>query len=88
MKNPRSKMISGSQIPQLGIPHASSEDYYSADITLNWSKTWGGIQYDAGNGIVIDRNNNLYVIGETVSFGLGNSDIMLLRYNNFHIEEW
>ncbi len=42
---------------------------FDADGILLWNTTWGTTDYDYGNGIVVDSNNNSYVIG-TLGFGV------------------
>lgn len=46
-----------------------------------WSKTYGGINTDLGQ-TILQTNDGGYIIGaETYSFGVGHSDIYLLRIN-------
>lgn len=44
-----------------------------------WTKTYGGTNDDAAKYIFTDRNNNLVVVGNTKSFGAGNSDVYILH---------
>lgn len=53
-----------------------------------WNVTWGGDDVETGNGIVIDSLDNIYVAGETNSFGLGNYDIFLIKFDNLGILKW
>jgi hypothetical protein len=41
-----------------------------------WNRTWGGTTNDYGNDIVIDTNNNIYIVGRTGAY-----DALLLKYN-------
>ena len=43
---------------------------FDFDGNLLWNTTWGTTDYDYGNGIVVDSNNNTYVVG-TFGFGTG-----------------
>jgi hypothetical protein len=47
-----------------------------------WAHTWGGSNDDAGGSVDLDRNGNIYIAGSTRSFGAGNSDVLLLKYDN------
>ncbi|MCL5035982.1 MAG: SBBP repeat-containing protein [Chloroflexi bacterium] len=49
---------------------------------LLWQKTWGGSEEDKGEGISVDLNGNVYVTGYTASFGAGNLDLLLLKYDS------
>jgi len=42
---------------------------------------WGGTLYDRSKSIVKDSIGNIYIMGETGSFGVGNSDVFLLKYD-------
>lgn len=42
----------------------------------------GGSDYDEGNGIAIDSNNDIYLTGETYSFGEYNDDAFLVKYDS------
>jgi hypothetical protein len=58
-------------------------DVYLIRFDLNgdtlWTKTYGGTGNDAAKYIFTDRNNNLVVIGNTDSYGAGNSDVYILH---------
>ncbi|MEW5759353.1 MAG: hypothetical protein AB1779_01135, partial [Candidatus Thermoplasmatota archaeon] len=47
---------------------------------LLWNKTWGGYGDDFGASIAID-SSNIYVVGETESYGAGGYDSFLLKYD-------
>lgn len=46
-----------------------------------WNRTWGGTLDDACYGLNIDSNNNLYLIGDTKSYGEGSNDLCIVKYN-------
>jgi len=46
-----------------------------------WVHTWGGDRRDEANAVSIDEDGNVYVSGFTDSFGLGHSDVLLLKYS-------
>jgi uncharacterized delta-60 repeat protein len=54
---------------------------YGPNGTLLWQKTWGGTKDDWGWGIAVDSSRNVYVSGETQSFGTGSSGAFLLKYD-------
>jgi hypothetical protein len=43
-----------------------------------WTKTFGGSNDDVAKYIHIDRNENILIVGNTTSFGAGNSDVYLV----------
>ncbi|MEX2690472.1 MAG: hypothetical protein Q6351_009160 [Candidatus Njordarchaeum guaymaensis] len=49
-------------------------------VTEIWNVTWGGSNYDRGQSIFI-YNNYVYITGRTDSFGSGNFDVFLLKYD-------
>lgn len=44
-----------------------------------WRKTYGGNKHDFGNTILIDSENDVYVLGSTQSYGNGSFDMYLLK---------
>ena len=61
---------------------------YNSSGDILWNKTWGGIASDAGHGISIDSKDNIYVTGETESFGAGSVDMFLAKYNSSGKQLW
>ena len=55
--------------------------YTNSGVQL-WNETWGGNFDDIGYSIDSDSSNNLYIVGESNSFGNGSSDIILLKYSS------
>jgi len=46
-----------------------------------WNKTFGGLNWDMGK-ILIEIDNNFFILGTTNSFGHGNNDIWLIKIDN------
>lgn len=61
---------------------------YNSTGHLQDSKIWGGNSDDRANAIVKDSNGNTFIMGETGSFGAGNADVFLLKYNTSRDLEW
>lgn len=51
---------------------------YLPDGTLIWQKTWGGTSDETAQA-VLEKDDFLYVTGQTVSFGSGQEDVFLLQ---------
>ena len=64
----------------------TSDDIYIAKFnssgTKLWEQTWGGSEYDVFKGYAVDSENNIYIVGITDTFFVGDSgNIFLLKYN-------
>lgn len=46
-----------------------------------WVHTWGGSGGDRFHGMAVDSNGNIYAAGMTESFGAGQSDVLLVKYD-------
>jgi len=47
-----------------------------------WNYTCGGSDTDGGYGVTLDPLGNVYVVGTTKSFGMGKTDIYLVKFNS------
>ena len=54
----------------------------TANYILDFDTTWGGSNHDSGNGITVDGAGNIYITGHTSSFGAGNSDAFIAKYDS------
>ncbi|GAH17737.1 unnamed protein product, partial [marine sediment metagenome] len=46
---------------------------------LQWQRFWGGSEWEYAESLAIDSNDNIYVVGNTRSYGEGGPDILLLK---------
>lgn len=49
---------------------------------LIWEKTYGGSRGDNSLSLILTNDDNIIVVGETLSYGAGGSDIWLLKINS------
>ncbi|MFX1391886.1 MAG: SBBP repeat-containing protein [Promethearchaeota archaeon] len=61
---------------------------YNTDGIQQWNKTWGGTGYDTGVDFLMDSKGNFFVCGSTVSFGITETDILLVKFNNVGDFQW
>jgi len=68
------------------------DDVYLLKINSNgeilWKKTWGGPNGEIGYSITIDNISNIYITGYTHSFGEGESDAFIVKYNSTGTQLW
>ena len=57
---------------------------------IEWARRWGGSKsgIDIGNGVAVDSSDNVYLAGETLSFGAGGYDMVLVKYNSSGVQQW
>lgn len=53
-----------------------------------WSRMWGGGNSEYGSDIAIDANDNIYVLGTTYTFGPGDGDMCLIKYDSYGNQIW
>jgi hypothetical protein len=61
---------------------------YNTSGTRIWNVSWGGLDKDVGYGVITDPLGNIYVVGETFSFGEGSSDVFLVKFNPLGDQLW
>ena len=61
---------------------------YDSSGTLSWNKTWGGAGTDYGFSVIQTSDGGYFVRGRTASYGAGNNDILLLKYDSAGNLSW
>jgi uncharacterized delta-60 repeat protein len=68
-----------------GVPADKSD----APFEIEWlMRTWGGSKHDDIDGVVVDLNGNIYCAGHTYSFGAGDEDALVLKYDFLGNLQW
>src|SRR5437870_3579124 len=60
----------------------------AAPLRLQFQQTWGGPNSEIANGIAIGTDGNLYLAGQTNSFGAGGFDACLLKFSSSGTLTW
>lgn len=61
---------------------------YGGSGNFLWETLWGASAYDAGEAIVIDSSDNIFIGGSTTSYGSGGWDFCLLKYDTNGNFKW
>ncbi|MFX1286825.1 MAG: SBBP repeat-containing protein [Promethearchaeota archaeon] len=56
--------------------------------SLIWNITWGGSNIESGSSIALDSSENLVITGETRSFGAGDFDICVVKFDKSGTQLW
>jgi hypothetical protein len=55
---------------------------FNTKLKLQWSSTWGGSSEDVPTNLVIGKNDKIFVVGVTKSFGIGDWESFLLKFDD------
>ena len=80
-------IIAGSDNRGLGGRDVALIKYDSAG-TLQWDTAWGSTGYDDPRGLTLDASGNIYITGMTDSFGVGDYDIFVVKYDGTPTQLW
>jgi len=61
---------------------------YDSSGQQEWYRTWGGVEDEWGRSLVTDSSDNIFVVGSTESFGAGDNDIALIKFNSLGAQQW
>jgi uncharacterized delta-60 repeat protein len=61
---------------------------YNTSGTIQWQRTLGNTNTEAGSGIAVDSSGNCYVAGYTNSTGAGSTDVLITKYNTSGTIQW
>jgi hypothetical protein len=61
---------------------------YNGSGDYQWNATWGGAGDDGSRSLVLDSTGNVYIVGYTGSFGAGNLDVLLAKYDPSGTQLW
>lgn len=80
-------MVGEIQNSSTGTPDMCLVKYNSSGV-LEWNRTWGGIATDKAYDVAVDPSGNIYLAGNTYSYGLGGPDMCLVMYNSTGDFQW
>ncbi|MFW9947647.1 MAG: SBBP repeat-containing protein [Candidatus Odinarchaeota archaeon] len=61
---------------------------YKNMIEYEWDFIWGGSNDEFGYDITVDLSGDFYITGYTSSFGNGDNDIIIIKYNSMGDQLW
>ena len=61
---------------------------YDSSGVQQWNRTWGGIEEDFSRGVVVDSSDNVFLVGDTISFGPEYLEIVLVKYDSSGVQQW
>jgi hypothetical protein len=53
-----------------------------------WDKLYGGLNYDGGNSVIQTNDKGYIIVGYTMSFGSGESDIWIVKTDSSGNQQW
>ncbi|KKM74683.1 hypothetical protein LCGC14_1397870 [marine sediment metagenome] len=61
---------------------------YDSSGVQQWYRIWDGGDADYCRGVAVDSSDNVYLAGETGSFGAGSYDMVLVKYDSSGVQQW
>ncbi len=61
---------------------------FDSEGTYQWHVLWGGTDRDYAYGIALDSEENIYIAGHTRSYGAGDYDFCMVKFNNNGVYQW
>ncbi len=61
---------------------------YDPEGTRLWNTTWGGPAADTARAMAIDRLGNVFITGQTKSWGATNGDVVVLKFDSSGVLWW
>lgn len=61
---------------------------FSSSGDLEWNRTWGGNSLDQCYDVAVDLSGNIFLAGNTWSYGAGESDMCLVKFNSAGDYQW
>ncbi|KKL59873.1 hypothetical protein LCGC14_2210980 [marine sediment metagenome] len=61
---------------------------YNSSGVQQWNRTWGGSKEDSGRRVTVDSSDNVYLAGNTYSFGAGSLDMVLVKFDSSGVQQW
>jgi hypothetical protein len=61
---------------------------YDINGTQIWNKTWGGFNDDKAHKMTIDKQDYIYIVGYTSSYGIGTDDVAILKFDKNGNKIW
>ncbi len=75
----------GEYAATLTVTNAYGDASFPFTLTVSerdmWAHTWGGGSSEEAEGVAVDEEGNIYVLGYTESFGAGTQDSLVLKYS-------
>lgn len=55
---------------------------------IEWNRTYGGVNSDSGDDLIVTSNDGYAIVGGTESYGAGSADMWFVKTNEFGEVEW